>query len=313
MKGVLVMYKNYLKLFFLIALLFLIIFATTAGVYGVNSAENFTIVTSFTILENFAREITGEDGDVRVLSQIGAEVHEWELTPGNFVDLEEADLVFYNGLNVEQWMDQVRAVTGPDVPVIAVGEICDYPALPIVTGDYAGEVDPHIWMDVRGAISYVKVMRDILIEYVPDKAELYQNNAAEYIENLLILHEEISNSLAQIPEEKRVLITTEAAFIYFASAYGFKHDGIWGTNTEEEGTPQQMMRIIKLLEEKMPAGIFWESTGANRYVLSVSDDTGIPVYGPLFVDSVDQKGSKAEDYTGMMRANTELLLKVFVD
>ncbi len=289
------------------------LFLVSVGlVQGSPAASNqpLTIVISFTILQDFAQNVVGPSGDVRVLSQIGAEVHEWELTPRNFMDLEQADILFYNGLNVEQWMGQVRATVRAGVPIIAVGEECTFPTRPIVTGDYAGYPDPHIWMDPFGAIAYVEVIRDALMEHDPVNADRYRKNADTYIDSLHTLHQQLQDTLETIPEENRTLITTEAAFIYLAGAYGLYHDAVWGTNTEEEGTPQQMMRIMRLVTERNPLGIFWESTGSPRYALSISADTNTPVYGPLYVDSVDSDSSGAETYVKMMQSNAALLVKV---
>ncbi|MFW5984831.1 MAG: metal ABC transporter solute-binding protein, Zn/Mn family [Halanaerobiaceae bacterium] len=275
--------------------------------------DKFTIVTTFTILEDFAQNIAGNKGDVRVISPRGAEVHEWELLPENFIDLEQADIVFYNGLNVEQWMDQVQSAVSSEIPVIAVGEVCDYPRQPIVTGDFAGEPDPHIWMDVQGAICYVQIIRDKLQQHNPDLKKTYQKNSHNYIQKLNKLDNYIEKNLNKIPPEKRLLITTEAAFVYFSEAYNLEHNGIWGTNTEQEGTPGQIKRIMDLIEEKKPPALFWESTGSDRYVKNISRDTDIPVSGPLYVDSVGKSDSKAETYIKMMKKNTRLLKKVYTD
>ncbi len=291
-------------------ILLLIIFGLHLKAVPGQAEEEFTIVTTFTILEDFTRAVTGERGDLRVICPAGAEVHEWELLPGNFIDLEEADIVFYNGLNVEQWMQQVRAVVGSEVPVIAVGEESDFPLLPITTGDYAGDPDPHIWMDVRGAISYVEVIREALIAHNPEHEASYREHAREYISELRDLHRRLKKKLAVIPERDRVLITTEAAFIYFAESYGFVHDGVWGTNTEEEGTPRQLQRILQVIEDREPAGIFWESTVSDRYMLSMGEDTGVPVYGPLYVDSLAASGTGLEGYVDMMEHNARLLVRV---
>lgn len=279
---------------------------------GISSATP-TIVTSFTILEDFARNVAGEEADVRVIAPIGAEVHEWSLTPKNFVDLEEAQIFFYNGLNIEQWIGQVKAIASPDLIAIPVGEVCGYPYLPIITGDFKGDPDPHLWMDVRGAISYVETIRDALMELDPKRSYMYQENAALYIEELASLHEEIQEVLLTIPKERRILITSEAAFLYFADAYGFYHDAIWGTNTEEEGTPSQMVRILEIILEKEPPSIFWESTGWEGYSLSISQDTGVMVRGPLYVDSVGERGSLANTYIGMMRENVRLLKEALIE
>lgn len=296
----------------LLLLLLIILMCCCAGVNRLEHAQPdaLTIVTTYTILEDFARNVAGDDADVRNITPVGAEVHEWELSPRNFTDLQEADVVLYNGLNLEQWMDQVRGSVRSGVPVVGLGESCDYPTLPIATGDLAGEPDPHIWMHPEGAAAYVQTLSAVLSDVDPSGASEYRENAAQYLEELRSLHSELSAAFSGIPPEDRLLITTEAAFIYLADAYGFTHDGIWGTNTEEEGTPQQMLRIMQVIESRRPRAIFWESTGSDRYVLSVSEDTGIPVAGPLYVDSVGGADTSAETYVDMMRANARLIVRV---
>lgn len=263
------------------------------------------IVVTFSVLEDFVKQVAGEGAAVSCITPKGAEIHDWVLTPVNCIHLEEADLVLYNGLNLEQWMASVQAVTGPNVPMVALGERCGYPTQPIKIGDFQGEADPHIWMDVLGAIAYVETIRDLLVKKDPGRAAQFQENAHPYKEKLKQLHQDLLERMATIPEGQRILITNEAAFTYFAHAYDFSHDGIWGTNTEEEGTPQQILRIYQLILEENPPALFWESTGCDRYALSISQDTGIPIYGPLYVDSVGQEGT----YMGMMEENARLLLK----
>ncbi len=304
--------KYFYLILLLLILLSIFLLNNLLSITDRTDSEDLTIVTTFTILEDFTNQIVGEN-NVRVICPVGAEIHEWELLPENFIDLEEANIVFYNGLNVEQWMDQVKETVKSDVPVVAVGEKSNYPRLPIIIGDYAGDPDPHIWMDPLGAISYVEVIRDVLMEINPEKADQYKNNADQYIEKLYQLHDDIEKKLSAIPENNRILITTEAAFIYFTDAYNFKHNGVWGTNTEEEGTPQQMKKIYELVKQENPSGLFWESTGSDRYMNSISQDTGIPVYGPLYVDSVDKSGSGVESYIKMMKANARLLVNVMGD
>jgi manganese/iron transport system substrate-binding protein len=162
-------------------------------------------------------------------------------------------------------------------------------------------------MDPAAAQQYVAVIRDALSEADPEHADAYAANAETAIEEIAEARRKAEDLMACIPDEQRVLITSEAAFHYFSDVFGFDHDGIWGTNAEAEGTPAQMMRIVDLINERQPRAIFWESTISDRYVRSVSEDTGVPTAGPLYVDSVGESGSGAESYTGMLLANARLL------
>ncbi|MBA2781139.1 metal ABC transporter solute-binding protein, Zn/Mn family [Billgrantia kenyensis] len=271
------------------------------------------VVATFSVLGDLVSEIAGDEAEVSVLTPVGAEVHEWELIPSNFIALEQADVVFYNGLDLEQWIGQVNATVGDEVPVVALAEQSGYPTQPIVTGDYAGEADPHMWMDPRAVAEYVRVIAETLAEARPESAEDFQARGEALRDSLHELHDELSQALAPLPEEQRLLITSEAAFVYFAEAFGFEHDGIWGTNAEEEGSPRQIMRIVDLIEEKQPPAIFWESTISDRHVRSVADETQVAIAGPLYVDSLSEPDGEAPDYAGMMRHNVQLLLDTLGD
>ncbi|EHQ53158.1 periplasmic solute binding protein [Ectothiorhodospira sp. PHS-1] len=270
-------------------------------------AREGRVVATFSILGDLVREVAGEDITVDVLTPVGAEVHDWELTPRNFMSLERADIVFYNGLDLEQWMPQVKGTVRNRTPVIAVAEASGFETRPIITGEFAGVPDPHLWMDPRAAAAYGHAIAAALAGEWPERARDFQQRANRLEQRLLTLHEELKQTLADIPPDQRLLITSEAAFVYFAAAYGFEHDGVWGTNAETEGSPRQIMRIVDRVRESRPRTLFWESTISDRHVRSVAADTGVAVAGPLYVDSLGEPGSGAEDYAAMMRHNAALL------
>ncbi|WP_404377611.1 metal ABC transporter substrate-binding protein [Vreelandella aquamarina] len=265
------------------------------------------IAVTFSVLGDLVKKVVGEDASVTVLTPINAEVHEWELTPDNFAALEEADIVFYNGYQLEQWMRQVEAVVQEDVPMIAVAEASGYPTQPIATGDMEGDVDPHLWMDPRAAIAYVHAIKHALNDGLAHWGDALQQRAARLEAQLQALHVELAQTLEAIPDERRVLLSSEAAFLYFSDAYRFEHDGIWGTNAETEGSPRQLMRVIDRIKERQPAALFWESTISDRHVTSIARDTGLPVAGPLYVDSLSAPDGEAADYFAMQRHNVALL------
>ncbi len=275
---------------------------------GHAEAPPLRVAVTFSVLGDLVREVAGEDAQVEVLTPVGAEVHEWELIPSNFFALEQADVVFYNGYGLEQWIGQVNATVGEGVPVVALAEQSGFATQPIATGDHAGEVDPHMWMDPRAAAEYARVIADTLAEARPGAADGFQARAEALGETLLALHEALSESLAALPESQRLLITSEAAFVYFADAFGFEHDGIWGTNAEEEGSPRQIMRIVDTIRARQPAAIFWESTISDRHVRSVAAETEVAVAGPLYVDSLGEPGGTAASYADMLRHNVQLLI-----
>ncbi|HDZ46934.1 hypothetical protein LCGC14_0119550 [marine sediment metagenome] len=265
------------------------------------------VAVTFSVLGDIVARVAGEDANVSVLTPIGAEVHEWELTPGNFASLENADVVFYNGYQLEQWMHQVESTVVERTPLIAVAEESDYPTQHIKIGDMEGDVDPHLWMDPRAVSAYAQVVANELEHLQPQRAEEFQLRADALKDELHALHVELQERLEAIPDERRVLLSSEAAFLYFADAYHFEHDGIWGTNAETEGSPRQLMRVVDMINERQPAALFWESTISDRHVTSLARDTGVEVAGPLYVDSLSEPNGEAGDYFSMMRHNVELL------
>ena len=266
------------------------------------------VVSTFSILTDLTERVAGEAVTVHTLTPIGAEVHDWSLTPANFMALERAELVLANGLQLEQWMGQVHAVVRAGTPVVAVAERADWPTLPIQIGERQGQADPHVWMDPRAAAAYGWVIAEALSALRPDQAAIFNAGARQMEQQLLELALDLAQRLEVLPPAQRLLLTSEAAFHYFAEAYGFVHDGIWGNNAETEGSPRQLMRMIDLVRQHQPAALFWESTLSDRHVRQVAADTGVAVAGPLYVDSLGPPGSGAEDYLAMMQHNVAVII-----
>lgn len=204
-------------------------------------------------------------------------------------------------------MRQVRTTARPGVPVVALADNSGYPTVPIRIGELQGRPDPHLWMSPAGARAYTEVIRDALTARFPAHAEGFAARAVRQLADLQELEGEIRALLADIPDDRRVLITSEAAFLYFAEAFDFENDAIWGNNDEEEGTPRQLARIIDIIRNRRIPVAFYESTISDRHVRSVAEETGIRVAGPLFVDSLGPVGSGVESYLDMMRHNARLL------
>lgn len=282
--------------------------AATASAQGEDVAPSpLNVAVTFSVLGDLVARVAGEDANVSVLTPVGAEVHEWELTPSNFAALETADVVFYNGYQLEQWMPQVEATMVNGASLVPVAETSGYPTQSIVTGDLAGDTDPHLWMDPRAAAAYVDVIAAELAKAFPQEAASFQARADDLADQLSALHKELQERLSSISDERRVLLSSEAAFLYFSDAYHFEHDGIWGNNAETEGSPRQLMRVVDMINERQPAALFWESTVSDRHVSSLARDTGVNVAGPLYVDSLSEPSGEAGDYFTMMRHNVELL------
>ena len=275
--------------------------------FSAHAQSSLQVAVTFSVLGDVVKQVAGDAAKVSVLTPVNAEVHEWELTPRNFAHLERADIVFYNGYQLEQWMGQVEATVRDGVPLVAVAEASGYPTQSIVTGELSGDVDPHLWMDPRAVSAYAEVIADTLAKADPRQAQAFEQRAQALNESLETLYEDITQTLAPIEQEQRFLLSSEAAFTYFADAFDFDHTGIWGNNAESEGSPRQLMAVVDNIKARQPGAIFWESTISDRHVTSIARDTGVPVAGPLYVDSLSEPDGPASRYQAMMRYNAELL------
>ncbi|GAA0454089.1 metal ABC transporter solute-binding protein, Zn/Mn family [Alkalibacillus silvisoli] len=260
------------------------------------------LTASFSVIADIVEEIAGDRAHVDYIVPIGEEPHEHEPVPSDFQKVTDSDVFFVNGLGLEEWLESLMDnVT--DTPVFEVSEGLD----PIQLSD--GETDdPHAWLDPNKVHTFVDNILDRLIEMDPNGEEVYQENADNYKQQLTELDEKIKESVEQVPEENRFILLSEDAFIYFGAAYDFETDGIWELNSHEEGTPQQIARIVDLLGERGIPYVFLETTLNPVHMEAVSSDSGVPIYDmTIYTDAVAEEGD-ASNYIGMMEHNLEAIV-----
>ncbi|KHE67585.1 metal ABC transporter solute-binding protein, Zn/Mn family, partial [Halobacillus sp. BBL2006] len=170
-----------------------------------------------------------------------------------------------------------------------------------------GEEDPHAWLDVRNGIKYAENARDALIKVDPENEEAYKQNAENYIADLQELHDQAVEQFNEIPKDKRVLVTSEGAFKYFSEAYGFQAEYIWEINQENQGTPNQITRIVDIINEKAITGLFLETSIDPRSMEAVSSETDVPIMGKVFTDSLAEPGEDGDSYISMMEWNIKTI------
>ena len=266
-------------------------------------------VATYSVIYDFLRQVAGDRAEVSSLVPIGTDPHTYEPKPGDIRRLAEADLVFYNGFNLELWFDRLVRGSGTRATVVVASQ----GVAPILIRDplsvYDGTPDPHAWMDVQYVIRhYVPNIRDALIAVDPAGAEIYRQNAERYVAELEALDAWIRDRVSRIPPEQRKLVTTENALRYFAERYDFEVVG-WIFTLAPEAEPSAR-RIIELIEriraEKVPA-LFVDMTLNPKLMERISGETGVPIQGALYIDTLGVPGSGADSYVGMMRANVQLL------
>ncbi|OZI71266.1 metal ABC transporter substrate-binding protein [Bordetella genomosp. 12] len=287
-------------------LLSVFLFAGLAAALPAQAAEKFKVVTTFTIIADMARNVAGDAAEVTAITRPGAEIHEYQPTPGDLARAQGAQLVLWNGLNLERWFERFfRRVR--DVPSAVVSE--GIAPIGIDAGPYQGKPNPHAWMSPQNALIYVDNIRDALVRHDPAHAETYRANAQAYKARIQATLEPIRARLQAIAPERRWLVSSEGAFSYLARDFGLKELYLWPINADQQGTPQQVRRVIDLVREHRIPAVFSESTISPAPAKQVARETGARYGGVLYVDSLSEPDGPVPTYLDLLRVTTDTIAR----
>lgn len=268
----------------------------------------FKVMTTFTVIQDIAQNVAGDAAVVESITKPGAEIHDYQVTPKDVIKAQNADLILWNGLNLERWFERFYE-NMPAKPVAIVTE--GIVPMPITEGAYQGAPNPHAWMSPTNALIYVENIRQALVKYDPQNAETYNRNAAAYSEQIKAIDQPLRAKIAVIPEAKRWLVTSEGAFSYLAKDYGFKELYLWAINADQQGSPQQVRSVIdKVRAHNIPV-VFSESTVSDRPSKQVSKETGAKYGGVLYVDSLSQADGAVPTYLDLLQVTVSTIVKGF--
>ena len=270
--------------------------------------ERLKAVTTFTILADMAQNVAGDAADVVSITKPGAEIHNYQPTPGDLVGAQDADLVLWNGLNLEQWFTQFLD-NRPDVPSVVLTEGIE--PIGIGEGPYEGKPNPHAWMSPTDALVYVDNIRAAFVEADPANADIYNANAEAYAAEITATVEPIRQALAAIPEENRWLVTSEGAFSYLARDFGLKELYLWPINAYQQGTPRQVRDVIDAVRANNIPVVFSESTISSKPAEQVARETGAKYGGVLYVDSLSEADGPVPTYLDLLKVTTETIAAGF--
>ncbi len=266
------------------------------------------IVTTFTILADIAQNVAGDKAEVVSITKPGAEIHDYEPTPLDIVKAQAADLVLWNGLGLERWFQRFFQDV-QDVPSVIVTE--SITPIGISEGPYLGRPNPHAWMSPANALVYVENIRKALVALDPGNAATYDANAAAYTKRLTALDTPVAATLGKIPADRRILVSCEGAFSYLARNYRLKELYLWAINADEEGTPQQIRKVIDEVRRNKVPVTFCESTVNDKPMRQVAKETGARFGGTLYVDSLTPADGPAPTYLKLVEYNANLILRGF--
>jgi manganese/iron transport system substrate-binding protein len=268
--------------------------------------ERLKAVTTFTIIADMAQNVAGDVADVVSITKPGAEIHNYQPTPGDLIAAQDADLILWNGLNLEQWFEQFLSNLG-DVPSVIITEGIE--PMGIGEGPYEGKPNPHAWMSPSDALIYVENIRKAFVAADPTNEAIYNANAAAYSAEITATVEPIRAAIAAIPEERRWLATSEGAFPYLARDFGLKELYLWPINADQQGTPQQVRAVIDAVRANNVPAIFSESTISSKPAEQVARETGITYGGVLYVDSLSEPDGPVPTYLDLLSVTTNTIVQ----
>ncbi len=282
----------------LAAMLLFIAAAQTA-----NAAEDkLKVVTTFTVLAEMAQNVAGDHANVVSITKPGAEIHGYEPTPQDIVRAHGADLILWNGLNLERWFEQFLANLG-DIPSVTLTDGID--PISITEGAYEGQANPHAWMGLDNAMVYVDNIAAAFAKHDPDNAEAYRDNAEAYKNEIRDTIEPLRGQISQIPVDKRWLVTCEGAFSYLARDFEMKELYLWPMNADQTGTPQQVRSVIDGVTDNDIPVVFCESTVNTSPAKQVARETGAAYGGVLYVDSLSEPNGPVPTYIDLLRVTSQ--------
>lgn len=280
-------------------------FFALASLSGAQAADKkFKVVTTFTVFADMAQNIIGDVATVESVTKVGAEIHNYQPTPRDILRAQDADLILWNGMNLELWFERFF-INLKDVPSVILTQGIE--PMSIHQGPYEGKPNPHAWMSPTEGRKYVENIRDALVKYDPENSATYIANAEVYLAEIDAVVAPIRAALEAIPENRRWLVTSEGAFSYLARDFGLKELFLWPINADQQGSPQQVRVVIdKIRAENIPV-IFSESTVSDKPAKQVARETDARYGGVLYVDSLSKAKGPVPTYLDLLRVTSQTI------
>ena len=276
------------------------------GSQAMAQGEKLKVVTTFTVIADMAQNVAGNTAEVVSITKPGAEIHGYQPTPRDLVRAQDADLILWNGLNLERWFEQFLSNLR-DVPAAVVSEGVE--PLPIAGGEYDGKPNPHGWMALSSALIYVDNIRDALSAADPDNAAIYTANADAYKQQIADVIGPLRDQARALPEDRRWLVTSEGAFSYLARDFGLQEVYLWSINADAQGTPQQVRKVIDTVRAHHIPVVFSESTVSDKPAKQVARETGAAYGGVLYVDSLSAADGPVPTYLDLLRVTSQTIVE----
>lgn len=271
---------------------------------GTAQSDKKIVTSSASMIWDMVNNIAGDKVISKLLVPIGGDPHLYDPNPVDAQKVAGSDLLFVNGLTFEGWITELIENSGTEGKTITVTD----GITPISSPIYKNAYDPHAWMDVSLAQQYIKNIKDGLVELIPEHKAYLEANYSAYAKRLEDLDAYIMKRVQEIPESKRLLVTSHDAFSYYGKRYGITVEGVIGISTESEAQTSDMTRVQKAIRDSGVPAIFVETTINPKLLKQIASDNDVAIGGALFADSIGEKGSGGNSYYDMMKSNTDMIV-----
>ena len=268
------------------------------------SDDKFKAVTTFTVIADMARNVAGDAAIVESVTKAGAEIHGYQPTPRDIIRAQDADLILWNGLNLELWFEQFFSNL-KDVPSVTLTD--GVVPMSISGGDYNGKPNPHAWMSTTSAMIYVDNIRDAFVKYDPENASIYTANAETYKNEITAVIKPLEVDILAVPEGQRWLVSCEGAFSYLIRDFQMQELYLWPINADQQGAPQQVRKVIDSVRANNIPAVFCESTVSQSPAQQVARETDAIYGGMLYVDSLTEADGAVPTYIDLLRTTIETI------
>lgn len=274
--------------------------------------EKVQITTTIGQIADAARVIGGDKVEVTSLMGPGVDPHLYQATQSDIQKLQQADIVFYNGLHLEGRMLEIFENINQTKPAIALGERVDTSSL-LEDEEDKKYSDPHVWFNIDLWKQAISGITETLVEEDPDNAGYYKENQEKYFIKLDELNEYAKERMNEIPEEQRVLVTAHDAFNYFGAAFDLEVKGLQGLSTESEFGLGDIQAIVDLLVERNIKAVFVETSVSDDAISSVMEGAKkagleVKIGGEIYSDAMGEEGTEEGTYLGMYRHNVDTIV-----
>ena len=272
-----------------------------------NASPKLVVVTTTTQIRSMTESVAGEWATVRSILPPGADPHEFEPKPSDVQAIATSNLVLRNGVGLDTWLDKLISNAGGThlVQTASTG-------IPIRNGG-AGEPggDPHVWFSVTNAMTMTRNIRDALVQADAPHAAAYTANAEAYLTKLTELDTYIEGQIATVPPAGRKMVTNHDAFGYYIERYGLTFVGsiIPAMSSEAQPSAQDVAALIGKIKAQGVKAIFLESSINPKLAQQVGSEAGVAVVDTLYGDTLGDTGTPGATYEGMMRYNTDTIVK----